>query len=260
VTPPKAEPHKEHELNAAPEDQLRLLDLQDLDSRLDRLAHRRRTLPELAEVERLSTRQGQLRDLVVEAETLAGDLTRAQTKAEADVEQVRARSARDQERLDSGRVGSAKELGSLQHEIGSLARRQADLEEIVLDVMERLEEAAARAAALRAEQNGIEGELATAEQHREAAFGEIDTETEALRQQREALAQQLPSDLATLYEKLRAQHGGVGAAALRQRRCEGCRLELNTVDIGRIRTARPDEVLRCEECRRILVRTAESGL
>jgi uncharacterized protein len=227
---------------------------------LDRLAHRRRSVPELAEVERLSTRQGQLRDLVVEADTLAGDLTRAQTKAEADVEQVRARSARDQERLDSGRVGSAKELGSLQHEIGSLSRRQADLEEIVLDVMERLEEAAGRAATLRGEQEGIDGELLAAEQRRDAAFRAIDADTQALNQQREALARKLPTDLVALYEKLRAQYGGVGAAALQQRRCEGCRLELNTVDIGRIRNAPPEEVLRCEECRRILVRTAESGL
>jgi uncharacterized protein len=211
-------------------------------------------------VSRLSGRQGQLRDLIVEAETLASDLTRAQTKAEGDVEQVRARSARDQERLDSGRVGSAKELESLQHEIGSLARRQSDLEEIVLDVMERLEDASARVSTLHAEQGGIEGELATAEQQRDAAFHEIDVEAHALAEQRAALGQQLPDDLVTLYEKLRAQHGGVGAAALRQRRCEGCRLELNTVDLGRIRSARPDEVLRCEECRRILVRTAESGL
>ncbi len=254
------QPDKEPELNAAPEDQRRLLDLQDLDSRLDRLAHRRRTLPALDEVERLTTRQGQLHDLIVEAETLADDLTRAQTKAEGDVEQVRVRAARDQERLDSGRVGSAKELESLQHEIGSLARRQADLEEIVLDVMERLEEASARAAALNSEQEGIEGELATARQHRDAGFGEIDVETQNLGQQRQELAGLLPTDLVPLYEKLRSHHGGVGAAALKQRRCEGCRLELNTVEIGRIRSAPPDEVLRCEECRRILVRTAESGL
>lgn len=211
-------------------------------------------------MDRLTARRGQLRDLVVEAETLVSDLTRAQTKAEADVEQVRARSARDQERLDSGRVGSAKELESLQHEIGSLARRQSDLEEVVLDVMEQLEEASARATTLRAEQNGIEDELGSAEQGRDAAFQGIDAETDVLRQQRETLAQQVPSDLVTLYEKLRAQHGGVGAAALRQRRCEGCRLELNAVDLGRIRTAPRDEVLRCEECRRVLIRTAESGL
>ncbi|MGI9007232.1 MAG: zinc ribbon domain-containing protein [Streptosporangiaceae bacterium] len=59
---------------------------------------------------------------------------------------------------------------------------------------------------------------------------------------------------------MRAQHGGVGAAALHQRRCQGCHLTLNTVDVNTIRAAPPDEVLRCEECRRILVRTPDSGL
>lgn len=173
---------------------------------------------------------------------------------------MRARSARDQERLDSGRVGSPRELESLQHEVVSLARRQSDLEEIVLDVMERLEAATARADSLNMERSGIEGELSSAEQQRDAALGEIDAETQSLDERRTRLTGGLPADLVTLYEKLRAQHGGVGAAALRQRRCEGCRLELNTVEIARIRTASPDEVLRCDECRRILVRTAESGL
>ena len=69
-----------------------------------------------------------------------------------------------------------------------------------------------------------------------------------------------PADLINLYERLRVQHGGVGAAALRRGRCEGCHLSLNTVDLNAIRAAAADEVLRCEECRRILVRTDESGL
>ena len=75
----------------------------------------------------------------------------------------------------------------------------------------------------------------------------------------EAAAQE-PADLLAFYDKLRAQYAGVGAAALRQGRCEGCRLSFSTSDLNAIRAADPDEVLRCEECRRILVRTAESGL
>ncbi len=78
--------------------------------------------------------------------------------------------------------------------------------------------------------------------------------------QRVAVAAEEPSDLVDLYEKLRVQHGGVGAAALRRGQCQGCHLTMNTVDLNAIRAAAPDEVLRCEECRRILVRTPESGL
>ena len=63
-----------------------------------------------------------------------------------------------------------------------------------------------------------------------------------------------------MYEKLRASSGGVGAAALHRGRCEGCHLQLNTTDLNRLRDAPDDDVVRCEECRRILIRTDESGL
>lgn len=227
---------------------------------MDQLAHRRATQPEAAEAERLGVRAGELRDELVVAETECADLDRDQRKAEADVEQVRARSRRDRERMDAGQVGSAKELQGLQHEMESLARRQATLEDVELEVMERLEEAQARRAEARAAQEALIAELADVTARRDAAFAEIDTEASGLRTERDAVAATVPADLLALYEKLRAHNGGVGAAALRQGRCQGCRLELNALELGRIRAAPPNEVVRCEECRRVLVRVADSGL
>ena len=251
---------EEPELNADPEAQLRLLELQQLDSRLDLIAHRRRTLPELAEIERLGGQVATLRDQLVVAETEASDVEREQTKADADVEQVRQRATRDQQRLHSGAVGSAKELESLQHEIGSLSRRQAELEDVELEIMERLEEIQGRVSKLRTELEGTRAESIEAVRRRDTAFSEHDRDAQFVQQQRDAVLKDVPADLLNLYEKLRADLGGVGAAPLRQRRCEGCRLELNATEISHIRAAAPDEVLRCEECRRILVRTPESGL
>jgi predicted nucleic acid-binding Zn-ribbon protein len=247
-------------LNAALADQWRLLDLQALDSKLDQLAHRRRSLPEHAAADDLGARAAKVRDLLVAAQTEESDIAREQGKAEADVDQVRARADRDQQRLHSGQVGSPKELESLQHEIQSLARRQSDLEDTVLEIMERLESAQARVAELTTDRERLETELAETGQRRDAQCAEIDGEAETVRAERAALAGALPADLVTLYEKVRDQHDGVGAAALRQRRCEGCRLELSPTDLQRIRLAPDDAVLRCEECRRILVRTSESGL
>jgi len=192
-------------VKASVEAQLRLLELADLDAELSRLDHRRRTLPELEEYARIEARDGELRDEMAALEATESDLRREQSKAEADVDQVRSRVDRDRTRLDAGQVSSPRELENLQSEIASLIRRQSDLEEIVLDVMERQEAAELR------------------------------------------------------HKTLTVQHG-VGAAALRRGRCEGCHLSLNTVDLARIRAAPPDEVLRCEECRRILVRTPDSGL
>lgn len=247
-------------MNAPPDAQLRLLEVQAADSELDRLAHRRATLPELAELEQIDARLTELTDLIIRAQTEDGDLARQQRKLEGDVDQVRSRAARDRQRLDTGSVGSPRELENLQSEIASLARRQADLEEQVLEIMEAREEVQHRLAALVEEQQRLQTDREGAERRRDAAYAEIDAAAGERHAERVALAGGLPVDLLTLYEKIRADRGGVGAAALRRGRCEGCHLTLSGQDVAGIRAAPPEAVVRCEECRRILVRTAESGL
>jgi predicted nucleic acid-binding Zn-ribbon protein len=192
-------------------------------------------------------------------EAAESDLRREQAKAEADVDQVRSRVERDRTRLDAGQVSSPRELENLQSEIASLVRRQSDLEEIVLDVMERQEAAELRRKTLTQEEGELASQRDEVVARRDAALGEIGEQEEKAGSLRAGVAADVPGDLLDLYGKLRAQHG-VGAAALRRGRCEGCHLSLNTVDLARIRAAPPDEVLRCEECRRILVRTPDSGL
>jgi predicted nucleic acid-binding Zn-ribbon protein len=229
----------------------------ELDAELSRLDHRRRVLPENAEFERAQQRDGELRDELATLEATGSDLTRDQAKAERDVDQVRTRIERDRARLDAGQVSSPKELENLQSEIVSLERRQGDLEEVVLEVMERLEEVTRRSDELSTEQTALTGQMKEIAARRDAAFAEIDEQAGKAGDARAGIAADLPGDLLALYDRLRAQHT-VGAAVLRNGRCEGCHLSLNTVDLGRIRAALPDEVLRCEECRRILVR-AELG-
>ncbi|MER5991751.1 MULTISPECIES: zinc ribbon domain-containing protein [Streptomyces] len=247
-------------MNAAPADQIRLLDVQNLDVRLQQLAHKRKSLPEHAEIESLTKDHTQLRDLLVAAQTEESDCAREQTKAEQDVDQVRQRAARDQKRLDSGAVSSPKDLENLQHEIVSLARRQGDLEDIVLEIMERRESAQGRVAELTDRVASVQAKIDDAVARRDAALGEIDGETASVTREREVVAGSVPADLLKLYEKLREQQGGVGAAKLYARTCQGCRQELAITELNEIRQAAPDTVVRCENCRRILVRTSESGL
>jgi uncharacterized protein len=201
-----------------------------------------------------------VRDLVVGSETEESDVLREVAKAETDVEAVRARSVRDRQRMETGAVGSAKELEALQHEVESLARRQSALEDVELEAMERLESVQAHLAELRQRLDRLGKELGELESRRDEAFAAFDKDVDYISGERERAATGLPADLMTLYAKLRADQGGIGAAALRQGRCEGCRLQLTPIEIGRIRDAPGDEVMRCEECRRILVRTPESGL
>lgn len=173
---------------------------------------------------------------------------------------MRQRAARDQKRLDSGQVTNPKDLENLQSEIGSLAKRQSDLEDIVLEVMERHEAAAQRASELAERVEAVQAKTGEAAARRDAALAEIDGEAASVRGERESAAGSVPDDLLKLYEKIREQQGGVGAARLYQRRCEGCRLELNITELNEVREAPADDVLRCENCRRVLVRTPESGL
>jgi len=247
-------------VKASPEAQLRLLELAGLDAELGRLEHRRQGLPEHAELDRLEKRDAELRDAVASLEAEQGDLQRAQIKAETDVEQVRSRIDRDRQRLEAGQVSSPRELENLQSEVESLLRRQSDLEEIVLDVMERREGVQERRETALSEREETAASRQTVTARRDAALGEIGEQAGKASDRRAAVAGEEPQDLLDLYERMRVQHGGVGAAALRGGRCEGCHLSLNTVDLNSIRAADPDEVLRCEECRRILVRTPESGL
>ena len=246
-------------MKASPQSQLRLLELAELDAELARLDHRKHALPEIAELARMEARTGELKDAMVVTETELGDLVREENRAERDVEQVRTRIDRDRGRLDAGQVSAARELASLQSEIESLRRRQGDLEEVVLELMERRETLTARLDGLTAERDRLGTDLTTVAARRDAIISEIDEQAGQASGQRKEIASEVPADLLKLYEQIRDSRG-VGAAMLRAGRCEGCHLTLNTVDLNQIRSSAPDEVARCEECRRILVRTPESGL
>lgn len=240
--------------------QLRLLDVQALDLRLDQLAHRRRTLPEIAEHETLTAEHARLRDAEVVASTKIKDQERQQKRADSDVEQVRARKDRDQLRLDQGQVNSPRELENLQSEIVSLNRRQTELEDAELEIMEALDEAQREAASLAAQRDDAEQRAHAAQAARDNAWAEIDDEAGKVSAERKTLAAEIPDDLTALYEKVRAARGGIGAAMLKQRRCEGCHMQLDAAEFNQFRGLPAEEVIRHEECGRILVRTAESGL
>lgn len=247
-------------MKADPQDQLRLLQVQDCDTRLAQLTHRDKTLPEAQALREAEQRQEQVHDDLVRAQTAASDLASEVARAEADVVQVRERMSRDQRLMDSGEIGDPKQLTSLQHELTSLVKRLADLEDVELEVMERQEAADKAVAQLQQEQAGVAEQIAALVAEVADLRAAIVADRAGVEADRAAAVQGLPADLLALYDKVRADHDGVGAAPLYRGRCEGCRLQLPPQEIEVARSAAADEVLRCEECRRILVRTPESGL
>ncbi len=224
------------------------------------MAHQRARLPQIAELAALTSERAALDGERIRLETEVSDLATAQRKADADVEQVRARRIRDQQRLDSGTAGSVKDLENMQHEIVSLDRRITTLEDEELVVMEELENAESALAAVRGELVGLDERIAAATRARDEAASGLDAEQAEIVAERARLIEGVADDLRALYERLRTSMGGVAAAPLVQRRCEGCRLELNSADVRQIKATPPDEVLRCPECNRILVRTLDSGV
>jgi predicted nucleic acid-binding Zn-ribbon protein len=251
---------EEHILKADPFAQLKLLDLQVVDSGLDRLDHQLKHLPEHAALTALSERKTDVSARLGRAETEVSDLEREQRKADADVEQVKTRRERNQQRIDGGTVGDPKQLQAMQHEIVALDKRISDLEDEELVVMERLEAAQQERDRLSAELAEINQDGAKQLAARDAAASEISRQQEQDRAERDKLSADIPADLLALYERLRSQLGGVGVGALHQKRCGGCQLNVGASDLARFAVAPSDEVLRCEECNRILVRTDESGL
>jgi uncharacterized protein len=247
-------------IKADPISQRRLLDLQAVDSALAQLQHRRRTLPEHAELARLRVERQALASDLVAADTAVSDLQLEQTKAESDLDPVRERLARNQRRIADGSVPDAKALASMVAEIDHLKKRISDLEDAELEVMEQLESAVADRERLRSRSVELEDALAQTTARRDEQLAALDAEIAQRRAERGQIAPEIDRPLLGLYDKIAGSHGGVGAAELRARRCTGCQLEVNAADLGTFAAAADDEVLRCEECSRILVRTAQSGL
>lgn len=246
-------------MKATPLDQERLLELQNIDTHILQGEHRKKSLPELANLTRISI---ELNELIHQRDQLKveqSDIKRDLAKAEEDVEQVRGRKKKDEARLASG-SGSPKDLENLQHEVATLERRISELEEVELEVMVRFEEAEKGITALAEKIASLEGEKATLESHVHEKLDGINKELEKLSADRKDLASTIEGELLKLYEKIRSDRGGLGAAEIVRRRCTGCQLDLTAADVAKFAALPADDVIRCEECRRILVRTADSGL
>ena len=240
-------------MNASKSAQEKLLALQALDSSLIQLDHKAKNLPVSRILDEKSIAFATARDLCVAAETEKSDIKHELSKSEIDVEQVVSRIERDEKRLASGQ-GSPKELEQLQHELGSLAKRRAELEEIELEVLVRIEALDQRINSLAKERDGLHEEVIKYSREKDTALEEITRAMNSTSNDRSALASECEPELLALYEKIRTSADGIGAARLHAGQCQGCNLTINAADLSKINALPDDEVVRCEECRRILVR------
>ena len=245
-------------MKADPAVQRALLDLAEVDAELSRVAHRRRTLPELAEITAAESAAQARTDEQVSAQTALDDLDREVTRQEKEIDAVRAREDRDRSLMAKGGLPS-KQLSELEHELETLQRRQSALEDDLLELMERREAAEGNTQHADVELAKAQEALSDAQRRRDAAFADLESVDAKRTADRERLAPKFPADLLAVYDRVR-RHRGIGAALLKQRRCGACRLEIDRSAMARISAAGADDVVTCDECGAILVRTPESGL
>ena len=240
-------------MKATLSDQRAILDIQNFDFTQATLNNKAANLPEIAAIHSLTIKANNARDLRIAAETELSDVKRELLRAEGDVEQIVTRITRDETRLASG-TGAPKELEQLQHELGSLAARRSELEEIELEIMMRIDVIKERIAEQSEQERSLTAEITELEIKKANELAGISTDLEAITSERASVVASTNPELVALYEKIRAANNGTGAAALIGNQCKGCHLTVNNIELQRIAGLAEDEVVRCEECRCILVR------
>lgn len=244
-------------LKASPEDQAVLLELQAIDTKLQQLAHKANSLPELATIAALTSEAEEARLAGVVDSGAVEDAKTELTRVESDVEVVEARIKRDLDRLEA--TSSVKDVAGLETELTALRKRQSDLEDIQLAVMERLEELEGHAAETSGGHDGLRSRIAETEAARDAALATINGERDHASANRSIIVGKLPEELVALYERQRERYGA-GASFLQGGVSGASGVKLNENDMAAIRAAAPDDVVMCPDSNAILVRTAESGI
>jgi predicted nucleic acid-binding Zn-ribbon protein len=234
-----------------------LLELAQLDADMSRIEHRSKTLPEQQQVEMAQSAHREANDRLATVQIALEDLDGQVAKFESEIDAVRQREDRDRSLLAGGTV-DAKQLTELQHELETLERRQASLEDSLLEVMERREELQSQQAGELTQIDELQSKLTDAQRACDEARNEIDQLRHQSASRRDELVSGMDADLVALYERQRSR-GGAGAGLLQGRRCGACRIEIDKGELARISAAAEDDVLRCPECGAILLRVKGIG-
>lgn len=248
-----ADETEDERTEAAPQAPLQaLLAVQDQDLAVDRLAYRRRELPERGTLADLAARIAVLETRRAAVEAARDSLGRRQNEIEEHVASIAARIQAIDARMRQ-QSGSYRDVQAMSAESDSLARQRRELDDQDLEIMEQLEPMDAEAVAIDGELIALAREREVAEAALTAAESAIDEELEEIRRRRAELVGGIPADLVATYERLRARYDGVGAARLVDGACSGCHLKLPTGERDRVIHSAPGSIVNCEQCGRILV-------
>jgi predicted nucleic acid-binding Zn-ribbon protein len=233
---------------------VRLLEVQDHDTAIDQLRHRRETLSERAELDSTETRLSALDRRTKEVGTQRDELASRQSGLEQQIEASKSRRAELERRMFGGQVTAPRELQAMDDEVKHLVRHIAELEDRELEVMEALEPLDAELTTAEIERVALEEEATRLRDAIALSEASLGAELAVQSSERDGAASGVPQELLTRYEQLRKKLGGTGAARLIGGSCGGCHLTLPSMEVDRIRKALPDAIITCDQCGRILVR------
>jgi predicted nucleic acid-binding Zn-ribbon protein len=231
-----------------------LLAVQEHDTAIDQLVHRRAHLPSRTELDAVMAELADVEAKAAEVEEARHGLGREQQRLEDEIAALNERANHHDKTLYSGTIGNPRELQALQDEIGSLKRRIGQLEDQELEVMEQIEPLDAQLAGFTAGRKDLDerGSALRAQIAEEEVA--IDAELEQVRSEREGLVGEIDAELLAEYDDLRKRSGGIAIARLVGGSCGGCHLSLSAVEVDRIKKLPPEAPAHCEECGRLLAR------
>jgi uncharacterized protein len=239
-------------VTAAPEEQLKLLAVQQHASRLRQLARQRAEAAQDPALAAAAQALADARAVAAEAEARRGEADAAVEALETQAATVAARIAKDEAQLIAGQAGAGT-LQGLQREIESLSAKASELEDAEIEALDAAEAAAG-------EQAGADAAVAAAEAANEAVRSDVreriaglDAEAASAQADRDAAAALVQADLLALFEAT-LQRRGAGAARLFHGTSEGSGLSLAPVELAEIKRAAPDAVVLCPDSGVILVR------
>lgn len=228
-----------------------LLTLQEIDTSIDRATARRTSLEGGAALATARAEADAAEQGVGELRLQVDEMGRDQMRFEHEIDSLSQKEAAERKRMYDGSVANAKELEALQHETESLKRRRSDREDELLALLEQREELDARLVVAETASSALRADVDRTAAGAADELAEVTVELDRLRAKRDGMVPGFDPELLELYEDLRRQKKGVGAAALVDGVCSGCHEQLSAVQLDKLK--RTDGIRRCEHCRRILV-------
>ena len=134
--------------------------------------------------------------------------------------------------------------------------RQTELEEQEMMLLESIEDAEGRSAALVEQIESAKGDAEIANQQIREVEAAVADEVSRCQATKEGLAAGVPDEVMAAYERVRTQErkAGRGAAPLGEGACGACRIKLPVEEYRTMLRSEEGTLLQCPQCRRVLVR------